>query len=348
MLARWRRPRHPPALPPETVGAAIAAGLRYAALSPAIRTLLLRAFLFGALASGAWALLPVVARDLLGGGPLTYGFMLAVFGGGAIIGALGSAWLRRRYGSDTIVTASSVAFGLATLVVAHSPHLAPSLLALPFAGAAWVLSFSTFNITTQTIAPRWVAGRTLAFYQTAAFGGMALGSWLWGVCAEHYGLRISLSGSGLLLCASLLVARRLPLHPLAKSDGTTSDGSVPLETALAGIDPQAGPVAISVEYRIAPQDAAAFMRAAHALGRARRRHGAHRWTLLQDLDDRLLWVERFETLTWQDFVRQAQRAVIADPAAQEAVLRLQLDGAPPRVRHRLARSPDELAAGGDV
>ena len=345
VLARWRRPRHPPPLPPESVAAAIGAGLRYAWLSPAIRTLLLRSFVFGALASAAWALMPLVARDLLGGGPLTFGFLLAAFGSGAIIAALASAWLRRRYGSDAIVTASSLAFGLATLSIAQVHSLAPSLLALPFAGAAWVLSFSTFNISTQTVAPRWVAGRTLAFYQTAAFGGLALGSWLWGVYAEHFGLASSLTAAGLLLCASLLVARRWPLHPVAAAHASVPGAGEPGYPNLA---PHAGPVAISVEYRIAAADGAAFMRAAHALGRARRRHGAHGWTLLQDLDDPGLWVERFATATWQDYLRQAQRAVIADPAAQEAVLRLQQGGEAPRVRHRLARSPDELIAGGEL
>jgi MFS family permease len=345
VLARWRRPPRPSALPPESVATAIRVGLRYARLSPAIRTVLLRALVFGTLASALWAMLPLVARDLLGGGPLVYGFLLAVFGGGAVLAGLASTWLRRRYGSDSIVTVSAVASGIATVLIAQTQLLAVSLLVLPAAGAAWVLTFSTLNIATQTAAPRWVAGRTLAFYQTAAFGGLALGSWLWGVYAEHGGLVASLTVAGGLLCATPWIARRWPLHPIAAAHSETSaPGSE--DPALPGIEAQAGPVAISIEYRIAPAGAAAYMRAMQAIGRARRRHGAANWTLLQDVDEPTLWVERFETATWADHVRQARGAVVSDPAAFETMLRLHQGTDPPRVRHRLARSPDEFVADG--
>jgi MFS family permease len=341
VLARWRRPRVPPALPPESMGAALGAGLRYVRLSPAIRTVLLRSFVFGLFGSAVWATVPLVARDLLHGGPLTFGFLLGAFGVGAVLSALGSSWLRHRYSSDAIVTAGSVAYGVSAVVVAQSAWIALSALAMAFAGAAWVLSFSTFNITTQTSAPRWVVGRTLAVYQTAAFGGMAIGSWLWGEYAELGGLAASLTTAGLLLTASFLLARRWPLHPTGTIDldplRAVIDGH-----GAAGIDPDAGPIVISIEYRIAPEDAATFIRAAHELGRIRRRDGARRWILLQDLDDGSVWLERFETVTWLDHLRQWQRATVADRDARERVIALHRSADPPRVRHLLARSPDDL------
>ena len=43
-----------------------------------------------------------------------------------------------------------------------------------------VLALSLFNVTVRLSTPRWVVARALALYQTAVFGGMALGSWVWG------------------------------------------------------------------------------------------------------------------------------------------------------------------------
>src|SRR5690606_33078746 len=76
VLLRWRPPPRTELLPPETLRIAMGAGLRYVAMSPAIRMVLVRSALFGAGASSALALMPLVARNLIGGGPLTYGVLL--------------------------------------------------------------------------------------------------------------------------------------------------------------------------------------------------------------------------------------------------------------------------------
>src|SRR3546814_4186523 len=69
-----------------------------------------------------------------------------------------------------------------------------SCLAVLPAGACWVMTLSLFNVTVQLSTPRWVVGRALALYQTATFGGMAAGSWIWGVSAEAYGVDGALVG----------------------------------------------------------------------------------------------------------------------------------------------------------
>ena len=70
------------------MGLAISAGLRYVAMSPNIEKVLLRGFVFGLSAISTLALLPLVARDLIQGGPLLYGVLLGAYGVGAIGGAL--------------------------------------------------------------------------------------------------------------------------------------------------------------------------------------------------------------------------------------------------------------------
>src|SRR3546814_7463632 len=94
--ARWRPVRAPRLLPRERLGDAMGAGLRYVATSPNLRTVLIRALLFGSAASAIPSLMPVVARQLITGGPLVYGALLGAFGMGAVGGAFISTRLRRR------------------------------------------------------------------------------------------------------------------------------------------------------------------------------------------------------------------------------------------------------------
>lgn len=340
VLARWRRPVQKPTLPPEGIGGAMSAGLRYVRLSPVIRTVLVRAFAFGLLGSGLWALMPLVARDIVRGGPLTYGFLLGAFGGGAVLGALASQQLRERYTTERIVSGGSIAFGAATVIAALSPWLALTLLAMLAAGGAWVLTLSTFNITTQTSAPRWVVGRALAVYQMAAFGGMALGSWTWGLYAEHGGLVDSLAVSGALMFASFALARWLPLRPFESLalDPLRAPSEIPDH---GQVPPEAGPVVITVAYRVAREDWDAFTIAMHEIGRIRRRDGAHRWRLMQDLDDPEWWTERWQHATWLDHLRQLHRTTVADREVRERARAFHRGPAPPKVRHMIERSPEE-------
>ncbi len=342
VLATWRRPQPAATLPPESIGAAIGAGLRYARLSPAIRTVLVRSAVFGFLSSSLWATVPLIARDRLGGGPLTYGLLLGAFGAGAVLAALASTGLRHQRGNEVVATMASVTFGIVTCAMALSASLWLSVPAMAAAGGAWVLSFSTFNVITQMSSPRWVVGRTLAFYQTGVFGGIAAGAWAFGTCAEYLSLEAGLLAGGLALLGTPLVARRWPLQAAGLAD--VGPPRVPGEGMTGpAIDPDAGPIVVSIEYRIAPQDESAFVAAAHELGRTRRRDGARRWSLMQDLGDPSRFVERYQAVTWLEHLRHGQRATAADEAVRARVQALHQGPEPPRLRYLLARAPDDAA-----
>ncbi|KEY99564.1 MFS transporter [Sphingobium indicum] len=211
VLARWRPVRAPRLLPRERLGDAMGAGLRYVATSPNLRTVLIRALLFGSAASAIPSLMPVVARQLITGGPLVYGALLGAFGMGAVGGAFISTRLRRRVASERLVRIASLALALGTATTGMSGTLAITLPALLCAGGGWVLVLSTFNVTVQMTAPRWVVARGLALYQMAAFGGMAAGSWFFGLLADHQGVEISLFIAAGFQVAGVLAGLRLPL-----------------------------------------------------------------------------------------------------------------------------------------
>jgi len=73
--------------------------------------------------------------------------------------------------------------------------------------------------------------------------------------------------------------------------------------------------------------------------RIRRRDGAQRWTLLQDIDDLSRWTERFQAPTWLDYLRQRQRLTMADREVALNVDAFHRDEASPKVRHLLERTP---------
>ena len=311
VLARWKPETPPRLLPRERLGVAMGAGLRYVAMSPNLRVVMLRAGLFGLAASAVPALMPLVARDLMGGGALTYGVLLGAFGVGAVGGALASSRLRRRLTNERIVLLGGLALALGGAATAVSPVMAGTIVALMLAGAGWVLALSTFNVTVQMASPRWVVARGLALYQMMAFGGMAAGSWLSGVVAEDRGVATALLVAASVQIAGALLGFRMPLPQVEDLNLDPLSRWTEPETAVP-IERRSGPVVVSIEYRIAQKDIVTFLRVMDERGRIRRRDGARHWTLLRDLGDPLLWVERYHVPTWLDYVRHNQRRTHAD------------------------------------
>lgn len=340
VLARWN-PNYPPrTLPRETLGLAMAAGVRYVRMSPSLRTVLIRAALFGLAASAVPAMMPLVARDLVTGGPLTYGALLGAFGAGAVIGALSSVRLRRLWNPERLVRVAATALAAGAAIAAVSPVLPLTLAALVLAGAGWVSALSTFNVSVQMAAPRWVVARAVALYQMAAFGGMAAGSWLFGSIAESHGVSDALLAAAGVQMLSVLAGLRLPLRDietanLAPRGWETPDTEVPVEA-------RSGPVVVTIDYRIAPQDVVAFLNVMNERRRIRRRDGAHHWALLRDLNDPALWIERYHVSTWLEYIRHNQRRTEADRANSEALLALHRGQEPPRVHRMIERQTGSL------
>lgn len=341
VLARWRPDYAPRTLPRERLLGAMGAGLRYVLMSPAILTVLLRSVAFGLGAGSVLALLPLVAQRLLGGGALVYGLLLGAFGLGAVAAAFGSAALRRQLSTEAIVRLATLGFALAVAVAGTSTELAVTMIALLFAGAGWVLALSTFNVAVQLSAPRWVVGRALALYQTAAFGGLASGSWLWGRVAEAQEVQVALLAAAGTLLASIAVGLRLPL---SQSEPRDLDPlrSYREPTTAVPVQPQSGPVVVTIEYRIDEGDVVAFLNAMAERRRIRRRDGAHRWALLRDLHDPEVWIERYTTATWLDYLRHNTRITRDDAYVPERLRALHRGEEPPKVRRMIERQTSQL------
>ncbi|KRE09348.1 ABC transporter permease [Bosea sp. Root381] len=344
VLARWEPPRVERLLPRETLLIAMGAGIRYVAMSPNIRSVTLRAFAFGFGGIVALALLPLIARDLIKGGPLVFGVLLGAFGAGAVVGAFLSARLRRTLTTEALVRATFAAYATSAAVIGISTMMWLTMLALAVAGACWVLALSTFNATVQLSAPRWVVGRALSLYQMATFGGMAAGSWAWGYATLHLGPAQALLLSALALLAGGAIGLRYVLPPL------TALNLDPLSRwrepkVAVDIEPRSGPVIVTIEWLIREEDVVEFLKAMAERKRIRRRDGARHWTLLRDLTDPELWVERYDSPTWVEYVRQAQRVTQADAEISDRVRALHKGPNPPVVHRMIERETATLPRG---
>jgi MFS family permease len=337
VLSRWRPDRPRRDLPREKLLFAMTAGVRYVTMSPNIARVLLRGFLFGFSTVVLLALLPLVARHLIQGNAVIYGILLGAFGIGAVGGAFISPPLRNRLTNENLIRLAFVAAAVSGVTTALSPSTVLTAAGLVLGGAAWVIALSLFNTTVQISSPRWVVGRALSLHQMAIFGGMALGSWVWGTIAESQSLETALlaASAGMLIGAATGLIVPLPSRATMNLDPLNRwrEPDIALD-----ILPRSGPIAISVDYLIDESQIPEFLDTMAERRRIRRRDGAQQWTLLRDLEDPRRWVESFEMPTWVDYVRFHTRTTQADAAVSDRLRAMDRGETFPRVQRMLIRS----------
>jgi hypothetical protein len=170
----------------------------------------------------------------------------------------------------------------------------------------------------------------------ATFGGMAGGAWLWGWLTLHFGTEQALLTAAGALIVGAALGIRSPLPPL------TTLNLDPLsrwrEPQIAvDIEPRSGPIIVTIEYLIRDEDVFAFLRAMSERRRIRRRDGARQWTLLRDLVNPDLWIERYECPTWVEYIRHNQRVTQADAEIGDRVRALHYGTDPPMARRLIER-----------
>jgi MFS family permease len=303
--------------------------------SQPIRGILVRTFLLTTSVSAMWALLAVVAQQDLARGALGYGLLNASIGTGAVLGAFALPRIRARWSADTVIATASMVFAMTLCVMAFSHHIALVIFALLAAGVAWTSTTSTFNIAVQVSAPGWVQARLLGTYQMTFQAGMAIGSAFWGAVAERTTTPIALSAAAVLLLAGLPLARRYKILAGAPGDLTSAAQAKALNrsapTVVIELDPDEGPVMVSIDYEIDPAETDDFVRAIHELRAIRLRDGAVRWGLFHDSADESHYVETFLVESWAEYLRQRERMTMTDRDVRDRVYKYQRGAIPPPV-----------------
>ncbi|TFV37347.1 MFS transporter [Bradyrhizobium niftali] len=334
-LFLWKRVSEPSRLPPESLSRAIVSGVRYIINSPSIKIVLVRSMATGIIGGGFIALMPLVARDVLHGGAQTYGMMLSAFGLGAVIGALNITEVRKRMSGEAATRACALSMGGAITAVALSGEPVLTAVALFLAGVVWMITWALFNIGVQLAAPRWVAGRSLAAYQAAGSGGIAIGSWALGYLADVTGVQTTLLiSAGLMLASPVLgLWLRMPGISSREQDAEMlADPEVRLE--LSG---RSGPLVVEIEYRVARDNARAFHNVMQDVQLYRQRNGAYGWSIARDIADPELWTERYHCPTWLDYLRQRNRSTQSERALDRQAEAFHIGPESVRVRRMLER-----------
>jgi MFS family permease len=334
-LLWWREPRRRSTLlPAESFGQAIWAGLRYARHSRYLRATLVRAIGFFLFTSAYWALLPLVARRQIVGGPSLYGLLLGAIGAGAVGGAFFLPWLKSRLGPDRLMALGALGQALTMLLYGVARDPAMALVASVIAGASWIAALAILGVSAQVALPDWVRARGLALYTTVFFGCMTLGSVVWGEVAERLGLPVAhyLAAAGAIVAIPL--TWRWKLQTGAGADLSPSM-HWPAPVTAQSIAQDRGPVLVTVEYRINPQNRVAFLKALARLERQRRRDGAYAWGVFEDAAEVGRILETFLVESWMEHLRQHERVTNADRVVQQAVQRFHVGGTP-KVTHYIA------------
>ncbi|HEX7302998.1 MFS transporter [Lentzea sp.] len=337
VLARWRRPSDHRPLGAEHITTALRTGARYVGSSPLFRRVLTRLTVFIVFGSGLWALLPAIARGPLQLDASGYGVLLGSVGTGAIAGAFVVPKLLQRMSKNRLVLFATLVYAAATSTAVLTSSVVLVVVAMLFTGACWIATLSTFNASAQIMLPAWTRARALAYYQLILMGGQALGAVVWGALADVYGLRTAMIVPAVAMVVLVAGATKwLPLidRPLDVSPATYWEEPPELD------EPEAGPVLVTVEWPVAPENQDAFVDAMQRVGRARRRTGATMWGLFRDTEKPETFLETFTIATWQEHLRQhVERGTVVDQENQE--IARGLAKGPAHVRHLLFAEPSK-------
>lgn len=176
-------------------------GFAYAWGSVPIRLLLIVLAIVGLLATPYMTLMPVLVREVYGGGARVMGFLVGAAGVGAVCGTLFLASRPNVRGLVRVIACASVAAGTALALLSWAGGIYVAIALLAIVGFGILVTSVSVNMILQTIVDDDKRGRVMSLY-TAAFIGMSpLGAIAAGALADRIGIAATLTAGG--ICCAL-------------------------------------------------------------------------------------------------------------------------------------------------
>ncbi|MEW6051651.1 MAG: MFS transporter [Candidatus Zixiibacteriota bacterium] len=195
----------------ETVWDGLREGARYVYGFPPIRSILLLLSLVSLVGLPYTVLMPIFAKDILGGGPHTLGFLMSAPGIGALTGAIFLAARKNVRGLGRIIPLSAAIFGSGLILFSLSRMFWLSLVILFFTGFGMIVQMAASNTMLQTISDDDKRGRVMSFYTVAFRGILPFGSLMAGTMASSMGAPYTVGiGGAFCIIGAALFARQLP------------------------------------------------------------------------------------------------------------------------------------------
>jgi len=331
---RYHRRRRPePHL--ENFLESFASAARYVRYTPGMQVILTRDFLFGLFIAVVPALVPVVALQHLRLQASQLGLVFTSMGIGSLLGATFMLPYARSKASPNALTILAGVILVAVLVLmAIVSNLWMFLPVTALAGISWTVSASELWIAGQRAMPDWARGRMNAVHMMASQGGVAVGGVIWGGAATSVGLAPTLVGGALLLTASLALAIPLSIN-FAHSLNLDPAPLKPTHEFPLTPNPDDGPVTVTRELIIRPEDREEFLALVEQLRLIFLRNGA----FLFRVDENLEYPGTFRTemlvSSWAEHLRQLARMTKAETEIVERVWAMHAGDEEPVLRHYL-------------
>jgi MFS family permease len=186
-------------------------GFKYVFESIPMRTIIILMAFVSLTGSAVIVLLPVFARDILHGGPQTYGLLIGSQGLGAIIGALYMASRKTVRRLTKVILFSVFYFGIGLIAVSISGSLIMAVIFLMIAGTGTMIHMASSNTIIQTVADDDKRGRAVSFYILSFSGFVPIGNLIAGWAAGRFGVRQVVACGGILtVMAGLIFSLILP------------------------------------------------------------------------------------------------------------------------------------------
>jgi len=194
------------------MGQQLREGWTYVAGFLPIRYILLLLALVSLVGMPYTVLMPVVATEMLGGGPTTLGLLMAAVGVGALTGAVVLAARKSVLGLGRIIPLAAGVFGVGLIAFSFSHLLWLSMACLVVTGLGFMVQMASSNTLLQTIVDEDKRGRVMSFYTMAVMGITPFGSLLAGSVAHAIGSAATLRLGGIgCVVGALWFAYSLPV-----------------------------------------------------------------------------------------------------------------------------------------
>jgi MFS family permease len=185
-------------------------GLRYTRRDPPIFLAIAVLAVVATFALNFSVLIPLVARDVLGGDADTYGFLMAATGVGSVLAAMSIAFGARPTMGRLLAGAAAV--GVAMIGVGLSRSVPVSLALMFLAGWGLISMAATCNTIIQLRVPDVLRGRVMSVYTTVFAGSTPFGGIFAGTLAALGGAPAALvAGGAIAVLAAVVGFFRTPI-----------------------------------------------------------------------------------------------------------------------------------------
>src|SRR5438132_8073926 len=151
------------------------------------------------------------------------------------------------------VTSATILYAVALAVLSFQHDIIIVFVGIFVSGTALIIITSSLNFVAYNSVSSWVRTRVVSVHQMIYCGGVAIGSIIWGIVSEIWGIPTALLAASIGIVIGLVTSTLYKLKPLTDVDMTPSmHWSMP--RVMVDIDDhEEGSVLVELEFQIDPK-----------------------------------------------------------------------------------------------